>query len=416
LFSVQRLACLPTAGQFASRVRDQWKERFFVIDSCRQVETLPFDLAPLAGDPGATYVEIAPGACSAPLPPSFVLGPFPDYLTRLYFGETNALPLGCYYLDNPGITSHGLLVRDGKLLVNDQLQLSSGSIAEARLYGDICADTSFSRFLDETVACVIGPGHLIYGHWLVDFLPKLYLLHRIGIDPLAIKYLVPKNTPDFGLAWLRLLGIPDSKLVLFDPYSELVGVKRLILPTLLRTSSRTHPLFFDAIEYLLSLIRRNGSTINRLTNRRKLFVSRAGSGREGRKLINRQAIEQMATDAGFEIFRPEAHSLLEQIVMFASAEGIVGEYGSGLHASVFSPANTAVLALRANSIHPGFLQSGLCQVMNQKIGYVFGAAGEYDVSQEFSILETDFKLGLKLMTACEMLPDHPESRSNCAKC
>jgi hypothetical protein len=380
-----------------------------VIDSCRQVDTLPFDLAPLASDPGTTYVEMAPGACSAPFPPSFVLGPFPDYLTRFYFGETNALPLGCYYLDNAGITSHGLPVREGRLLVNDQLQLSRGSIAEAMLYGDICADTSFSWFLHETAACVIGPGHLIYGHWLVDFLPKLYLLHRVGIDPLAIKYLVPKNTPDFGFAWLRLLGIPDSRLVLFDPYSELVGVRRLILPTLLRTSSRTHPLFFDAIEYLLSLIRRNGSTINRSTSRRKLFVSRAGAGREGRKLINRQAIEQMASDAGFEIFRPEAHSLLEQIAMFASAEGIVGEYGSGLHASIFSPANTAVVALRANSIHPGFLQSGLCQAMNQKIGYVFGAAGEHDISQEFSILELDFKLSLKLIT--EMRNAHQVDQS-----
>jgi capsular polysaccharide biosynthesis protein len=368
-----------------------------VIESRRQVDTLQFDLAPLASDPGASYVEIAPGAYFAPIPPSFVLGSFPEYLTRFYFGNTSALPVGCYYLDGAGVTSHGLLVREGKLLVNDQLQLSKGSIAEAGLYGNICANAPFSRFLDESIACVIGPGHLIYGHWLVDFLPKLYLLRRAGIDPLDIRYIIPKNTPDFGFAWLRLIGIPDSKLILFDPYSEVVGVKRLILPTLLRTSSRAHPVFPQAVEYLLTLIRRKRSIMTKPLSRRKLFVSRAGAGRDGRMLINRKAIEQLADEAGFDIFRPEAFSLLDQIAMFASAGGIIGEYGSALHGSMFSPVGTAVLALRSNAIHPGFLQSGLCQVMSQKIAYVLGAAGEHDVSQKFSIVEADFKLGLRLM-------------------
>jgi hypothetical protein len=119
-------------------------------------------------------------------------------------------------------------------------------------------------------------------------------LRRAGIDPLAIKYLIPKNTPNFGFAWLRLLSIADSQLILFDPYSELVGVKRLILPTLSRTGSRAHPPFVNAIEYLLSLVGRKRSIMTKSLRRRKVFVSRAGARREGRKLINRMTVEQVA--------------------------------------------------------------------------------------------------------------------------
>jgi hypothetical protein len=358
-----------------------------------QIDVSEFDMVPLASDSSIQYVEVAPGAHSPPMPPSFVLGPFPEYLTRMYFGNVNALPVGCYYVDGAGVTSHGLLMRNGKLLVSEQLNLSRVTIAIGRVFGSVCVTDSFSRFVDEPVACVIGPGHRIYGHWLVDFLPKLYLLHRAGIDPLGVKYLIPRDTPEFGFALLRLAGISDSQLILFDPYTEVIGVKHLILPTLLYTNDRAHPLFPQAIEYLLSLIRR-GHRIPTAA-RQHLFVSRAGADYT-RKLVNRGTIEQIAAEAGFKIYRPEAFSLLDQLATFASATSIVGEYGSGLHASIFAPPDAAVFALRSNAMFPGFLQSGLCQVMNQKIAYILGTAGKDDLDdQEFLISEDDFRIGLQ---------------------
>jgi SAM-dependent methyltransferase len=357
-----------------------------------QIDVSQFNIAPLASDSGVQYVEVAAAAHSPPIPPCFVLGPFPDYLTRMYFRRVNTLPVGCYYIERAQVTSHGLLTRGGKLLVNEQLFLSRTTIAIARLSGPVCVTDSVSRFVDEPVACVIGPGHLVYGHWLVDVLPKLYLLHRAGIDPLRVKYLIPKDTPEFGFALLRLAGISESQLILFDPYAEVIGVKHLIMPTVLHANDRAHPLFQQAIEYLLSLIRR-GHRIPTMT-RQHLFVSRAGVDYP-RKLVNRGAIEQIAAEAGFEIYQPEGFSLLDQLATFASAISIVGEYGSGLHGSIFAPPETAVFALRSNATIPGFLQSGLCQVMNQKIAYILGDAGKDDLEQEFLISEDDFKIGLQ---------------------
>ena len=105
----------------------------------------------------------------------------------------------------------------------------------------------------------------------------------------------------------------------------------------------------------------------------------------------------MAAQSGFVVVHPETLPLADQLGLFAGAGCIVGEYGSGLHGSMFAAPGTLVCALRANAIHPGFLQSGLCQVMDQKVGYVFGPAGENDIAQEFTIQETCFEWALRLM-------------------
>jgi capsular polysaccharide biosynthesis protein len=364
----------------------------------RRAPILPLRFSPLQRSDAATqYSELAPEVRSAPIPPSFVLGPFPELLTQTYFADVTALSVGCYTLNDVGVTSHGLLVRKGALLTCEQLNLSEGIIKQTSCDGNILAESDFSRMIDEPIVCLVGPGHMVYGHWLVDFLPRLYILKQNGINPLTTKYLIPANTPKFALSLLTLLGISEHQLVFFEPYAEVVGAACLIVPTLLRTNSRTHPLFRPAIEYVLSLIRREGNRAYEGEAGRRLYVTRGGSGPENRKLLNRQAIEKIAADRGYALVRPETLSMVDQMNMFSRAESIVGEYGSALHGSLFAPSKTVVCALRATAHHPGFLQSGLCQAMGQKIGYVFGAAGWHDVEQEFSIPEDDFKTALTLV-------------------
>ena len=379
-----------------TRPKDWHCERGATLTQPTSSRSLKF--SPLEpSNPLTQYNELAPAAQSAPISPSFVLGPFPEFLTNSYFADVTALSVGCYTLKKIGVTSHGLLVRDGKLLTSGQLSLSEESIKEAASYGSICAKREFSRIVDEPVVSLAGPGHLIYGHWLVDFLPKLYLLQRNGIDPSAVNYLLPANTPRFALSWLQLLGISERQFVFFEPYEEAVGATCLFVPTLLRTNGRTHPLFRSAIEYLLSLIPRRSSRAHGNGAGRRIYLSRGGDGPENRKLLNRRGIEQIAVDRGYTVVRPETLSITDQLTMLSRARCIVGEYGSALHGSLFAPPGTVVCALRASARHPGFLQSGLCQAMGQKIGYVFGSAGEHDVEQKFSIPEDEFSTALTLV-------------------
>lgn len=352
-------------------------------------------------DFGGRYDELAPGALTLPVAPAFVLGHVRGAVMKSYFSNLQTLSAGCYQLENVGITSHSLLTWNGRPMLCDQLSMTPGSINETKNYGELLVDVPFSRHIDGTVVSLLGPGYLVYGHWLVDILPKLYILSALGHDPLQQRYLIPANTPAFGLAWLKLMGIRDEQLLRFNPHTEVLGVRSLILPTLLRLDSRAHALFGVATDFVLSLIKRAATIPPHNPNLERIFISRGKCGREGRSLTNRDEVEGMAVRRGFTVVWPEQLPLLEQISLFSGARQLVGEYGSGLHGSIFAPAQASVCALRASAFHPGFLQSGVCQVRDQQIGYVFGETGVRDIVQEFSIELPTFALALRLLELME---------------
>lgn len=56
-----------------------------------------------------------------------------------------------------------------------------------------------------------------------------------------------------------------------------------------------------------------------------------------------------------------------------------------------------VCALRGTSLHPAFIQSGLCDVLEQEIGYVLAETPFEAVVQNFSIQPDDMKKALDWM-------------------
>jgi capsular polysaccharide biosynthesis protein len=282
-------------------------------------------------------------------------------VSRLYFGVQAVGPVGIYELADTAITSHGLLVRDGRFYTSDQLNISESAIQECALYGALTADCPPSRVIDQPVVALAGPGHLIYGHWLTDFLPKLFLLHSAGLRIDQQNYIVPSNTPEFALRLLSLLGIRDEQLIRFEPYSETVQARRMFVPTLLRCSGQAHPAMAEAAKFLLECIQVRTRLPSAPSGHERIFLSRRSSGRDGRVLLNRNEIECRAQYAGYRLVEPEKMTAPEQISLFLQVRQIIGEYGSGLHNCIFSKPGVAVCALRASALHPGFLQSGLCQ-------------------------------------------------------
>jgi hypothetical protein len=62
-------------------------------------------------------------------------------------------------------------------------------------------------------------------------------------------------------------------------------------------------------------------------------------------------MEQMAIARGFEIVQPEELSFPEQVELFRSASCILGEHGSGMHATVFADPGTIVATVGAWNRH-----------------------------------------------------------------
>jgi capsular polysaccharide biosynthesis protein len=243
-----------------------------------------------------------------------------------------------------------------------------------------------------------GPGMRIYGHWLIEMLPKLHILEALQMDLGSLNFLLPSDLPRFAVLWLELLGIAERQLLLYDPRREILRIEELVIPSILHNGVRVGTEFAQAATTLGRFVQQKSGVLKPSAHGHKIFLSRRNTGLN-RQLINRDHIEQIAQEHGFSIVCPETLALVEQISLFKNAQFIIGEYGSALHGSMFSGPGTVVCGLRGSRLHPGFIQSGIGRVLQQPTGYVFGKSLPDDPAGSFVVQESDFRSCLKLAFA-----------------
>jgi capsular polysaccharide biosynthesis protein len=334
-----------------------------------------------------------------PPPPSFIFGTLPGFLAPDLFGETEIGGVGCYRLHDAQVIFDGIILQRGTALWSLALNHPLGHV-RAVLSAQAAGWASLPvRRIAGQVAVIHGPGFDIFGHWLIDFLPRLYGLHRAGVDIADIKFVLPVQTPGFARSLLERIGIPAENLIWHDQKAERLEPDALIVPSLFRLRSRFHPLMVAATRFWLDRVAGGGAPG---PTGRRLFVSRKRVA-SARMLRNRADIEARAMGEGYEIVAPETMTLPEQITLFGAARHILGEYGSGLHGSLFAPPGTTVCALRGTSHHPGFAQSGLAERFGHTVGYVFGATPEHAGDHEFSIDTGAFDAALSAMQAWSVI-------------
>ncbi|MGH7041680.1 MAG: glycosyltransferase family 61 protein [Acetobacteraceae bacterium] len=342
---------------------------------------------------GISYRSLSDRADSLPSPPRFTFGCFDGDLASRYYHETVVLGTGLFVASGVEVSGPYCLSQGGMFFESPQLHLDPNCLNASLEYYGVTRSSRRLRAVAGQCAMLIGPGFEIYGHWLMDFLPKLYVLHALGYDIDSLRYLVPVGTPEFGIALLDLLGIHSEQLIAHDWQTETVMADELLMPTLLRTNSRVAPPFADAVGFIARRIVARSGELAPSPHGPRLFISRRLANREMRHLSNRERIEQLAKAAGFAIVHPEQMPLLDQVRLFNGASHIMGEYGSALHGSIFAPSGTIVAALRGSgSPIAGFLQSAVGHALGQPTGYVIGPTRPDDPLESFEIAERDFQL------------------------
>lgn len=338
-------------------------------------------------------IRLARGESSLAPSPTFVFGAMPDYLTHSLFGSLNSEAIGCYVIRN-GRLGYDAILAHGEtalwtLAFNHDCDYVQSVMSRPPPEG--CS----IRHLRGAAACIHGPGYNVYGHWLVDFLPRLSVLIQAGYDITRLRYILPHDCPSFGLKFLQLLGVSAEQLCFYDPKLETLTVDELIMPANLRTGGRLHSMFGRATRDWVERILPRGT--ERVSTGR-YFVSRGGV-QSGRNLGNRSAIEGLATSAGFDIVHPERLDIADQIALFRGARQVVGEYGSGLHSTIYGGPALHCCALRGTCQWLGFIQSSLAHACEQTVSYVFGHAEESAVEYTFDINPENFRRALQSLEA-----------------
>ena len=336
-------------------------------------------------------------------PPAFVLGNLPDNLSLSVVSEFSTGAVRCYRLRDVCMTFDGILLHGGQALSSTHFNHPDyhiDNLVQNVLGGGM---TLPARRVQDRAVMLSGPGYTVYGHWLVDILPRLWVLRECGYDPDTLRYVIPAQVPAFVLPLLQTFGIRTEQLIIYDERSEFIQFDELLLPTNLRRGNRLHPRFTEARDFLMARATSVEPIVPLATSMPKLFVSRRDSD-PSRSLINRDRVEQIAVDHGFVPVQPECMTNREQIALFMQARQVIGEYGSGLHNAMFSMPGAAVCAIRGTSAHPGFIQSGLSHVCGHHTGYVLGDTPIEAVHQSFSASEQAVLVAIKCLSLLSTPP------------
>jgi hypothetical protein len=194
------------------------------------------------------------------------------------------------------------------------------------------------------------PGIAIYGHWLVDVLPRLA---RIASGEVPEAPLYTPFVPQWSRRLARRIGVDLSGPGL-GRMGALTHADRVDVQTLIkrqRVLDRVRSV--AAWDRLAAALDRRRPARGPEVDGDRLYVSRA-KWRSGRALANHAEIEEHMAARGFTVVHPEELSLAAQRAVFSRARRVVGEDGSGLHNVIFAGADLHLTVIdldRTNVFH-----------------------------------------------------------------
>lgn len=290
-----------------------------------------------------------------------------DWFRSNYEQTSLVHPLGCHFITDVLITGQGYAFSQDRLLQQDTY-LSRIALQELTANPTFTPAGSAHRrqgVIEEPVLEITGPGSPVFGHWIVDFLPRAAIARELlGPAFETMRIAISDHVPN----WMeQLLGffleVRPDQILRYNMNSETLLCRRLCAPTFGHSGSSYF--FHSFVREFYGRHRR----VSLLKRDRRICISRRNFERETRGVLkvfeNREYMEAQAVALGFEIVCPEELSVGAQYDLFADAGAIVGEFGSGLHNSLFSAPGIVVGSVGCiNSI-----QHRVAALMSQNILY-----------------------------------------------
>jgi len=247
------------------------------------------------------------------------------------------------------------------------------------------------------MAFVITHFNYVWGHWLTEMYPKLFLIRALMKAGVVAPLLLPASAPSY-MARIARKVVPGLEIVTYNSRRQTVEIGTVLLPHMLHKDYAFH-------DFLRWELEREALAWPRGGGFDKVFVSRSGvrTPETFREMTNEAEIEAIAEDLGLTLLRPETLPWEEQARIFSRARVVAGEFGSGLHNALLSPPGCQVVSL--NWLVE--VQSRIGNFRRHDVGYILPADGRPRLhtiepqTQPFTIDAEDFrsKLGLAIARA-----------------
>lgn len=302
-------------------------------------------------------------------------------------------PIGCHLLQGLEICGPGYPLYDSSL-INDHSITAKVSLEWIRQHNSgnpLLNEEPNRRVIEEPVMIVCGPGHRIWGHWIIEFLPRIEVARQtLGAFFDSLLIVLPSDTPKWVVRLFDFtFGIKEDRLLRYDSYADRLLCRQVVIPSFCHTDEWVfHPFIRELFERFKPAVR--GTP-------RHIFVSRKGEGlTSNRVLETRDFLEELAAARGYEVLRPEGLGFAEQFALFHDAETIVGEAGSGMHNALVSEAGTIVASITmANAIqlrigelcgHQNVFMNRIQQWKDEK-GVSYSKVRESDLRDMFDVID-----------------------------
>jgi capsular polysaccharide biosynthesis protein len=176
-----------------------------------------------------------------------------------------------------------------------------------------------------------------YFHWLLDALPRLYVVRDQLADSTLLlpesfqesPYVVPSLAP-FGIHDVRFIG-----------RNEIVHCQKLLVPSHIAPSGHYNEGVIQDLRELYTAYyghRRNGHPTE------KIYISRRKANR--RRITNEKEVIEVVKEHGFSVVAFEDYGFEDQVKLMLSARYVVANHGAGLANMLFLSAGSHVLELR----------------------------------------------------------------------
>lgn len=275
-------------------------------------------------------------------------------------------PMGLILDPRSGTAWKGNLLGWSDGFSNRYLAAHAGLDAESQSFDLEPPEAGSMPEIDSLVLMTAG-GYDIYGHWIVDLLPRFGMVKTAGLGGLP-HYRKPKHGWAVKMAELVAPGcfsLPEG----LD--GGLLRVKRLKVPS----AVRKHGVIIDRLalpawaDFADSLSRQAAEASG--DSPKLIFVTRKNWDRKRGgvgPIANIEAVERRFNRAGFVSVSPETLSFAEQRLMFSQASGIAGEDGSGLHNIIFSRPGTRLGVIMSNRLNT--LHAVIANALGQSVTYI----------------------------------------------
>jgi hypothetical protein len=230
-----------------------------------------------------------------------------------------------------------------------------------------------------------------FWHWMVDCLPKIYVMTKIILD-MKIILLMPESANEFQRETLDCI-LPKNFEVSYIKGDEWLQTEQFLWASLV-SGLCMGLLPNEYYEAIRNPIFKKFDLPQIHTKTERIYISRKAAGH--RRVTNEDAVMKTLKKFGFRIILLEELSFRQQVELFHQADIVVGPHGAGLGTTFFS-GEIDILVFYSIPNPPNYFHT-LAKGLGQKHYFICHNEQEEDNNFEVNILELErtLKEDLKL--------------------